>query len=53
MLCKYRICAQSLNVEKGRYKNLPRIERKCLFCSEGEMEDEFNLFANVINDVHL
>ena len=54
VLHKYRICAQSFkSVEKGRYKNLSRIERKCLFCSEGEMEDEFNLFANVINDVHL
>lgn len=42
VLCKYRICAHSLNVEKGRYKNLPRNERKCSFCNMGEMEDEFH-----------
>ena len=29
-------------LKNGRYKNLPRIERKCLFCNRGEMKDEFH-----------
>ena len=56
VLCQYRVCAHFLNVEnaKGRYKNLPRIERKCLFCNIGEMEDEFHfvLVSPAFLDIH-
>ena len=42
VLSKYRISAHSLSVENGRYKNLPKIERKCLCCNLREIEDEYH-----------
>jgi hypothetical protein len=31
-LCKYRISAHSLEIEKGRYYNIPCENRVCLSC---------------------
>lgn len=43
MLGKFRFSAHSMNVENGRYKNLPRIEHKSSFCTSKmqEVEDKF------------
>jgi hypothetical protein len=45
-LSQFRISCHKLNVESGRYHNVPRKQRLCEFCDMGEVEDEchFALF---------
>ena len=43
-ICKYRISAQSLAIEKGRYKNIPQKARLCTKCESGQIEDEVHFF---------
>ena len=44
-LCKFRISAHSLAVEKGRYSKIERQNRICLSCNLGEVEDEQHFFS--------
>ena len=39
-LCKIRISAHNLMIEKGRYQKLNRKDRNCLVCNAGEIENE-------------
>ncbi|CAC5388846.1 unnamed protein product [Mytilus coruscus] len=48
-LCKLRLSAHNLAIEKGRHLGLPTNERVCNVCKSGEVEDEnhFLLFSQV------
>ena len=39
-ICRLRISSRRLQIETGRYRNVPRDERICQKCSENEIEDE-------------
>ena len=39
-LCKIRISAHNLMIEKGRYQKLNRKDGNCLVCNAGEIENE-------------
>ena len=39
----FRISAHKLEIEFGRYKNIPALNRICKVCSSGEVEDERHL----------
>ena len=39
----FRISAHKLEIEVGRYKNIPSLNRICKVCSSGEVEDERHL----------
>ena len=39
-LCKIRLSAHNLAIEKGRYLGLATDERVCNVCKSGEVEDE-------------
>lgn len=39
-IAKIRCSAHSLEIEKGRHKNIPRTERICKLCDKGEVESE-------------
>ena len=52
-LCKFRISAHSLEIEKGRYYNIPRENRVCLSCKAGKVEDELHLFLSCPSNAHL
>ena len=43
-ICKLRISAHSLQIQTGRFSrnNIPRNERLCQVCQNGEIEDEFH-----------
>ena len=40
---QFRISNHKLQIEYGRYQNIPREERTCKLCNSGEIEDEFHL----------
>ena len=50
-----KVCLSShnLEIEKGRYRNIPRLERKCKFCQMNVVENEFHflLACPVYNDL--
>jgi hypothetical protein len=39
---KFRISNHKLEIEYGRYKNIPREKRTCKLCHSDEVEDEFH-----------
>ena len=41
-LSRFRCSAHSLAVEEGRYRNIERAERKCIFCPLNIIEDEYH-----------
>lgn len=41
-MSKLRVSAHSLKIEKGRYQGIPRHDRTCPRCSNGEVEDEIH-----------
>ena len=43
-LCKFRISAHRLAIERGRYSNTERQNRICQYCNTGEIEDEQHFF---------
>jgi hypothetical protein len=58
-LCKIRISAHPLMIERGRHVNIPRTERYCFVCKSSQIEDEkhfllhceqFNTQRNILND---
>jgi hypothetical protein len=42
ILAKLRLSSHKLNIELGRYNNIPRNERKCILCNLNDIEDEFH-----------
>ena len=48
-ICKYRISAHSLAIERGRYKNIPRDDRFCPKCTIFQVKDEIHFFLNMLN----
>ena len=42
LFSKFRISNHKLEIEFGRYKNIPRNERFCKFCDQSTVEDEFH-----------
>jgi hypothetical protein len=58
-ICKIRISAHPLMIERGRHLNIPRTERYCLLCKSNQIEDEkhfllhckkFNIQRNIFNE---
>lgn len=47
-ICKLRISAHPLNIEAGRYKKIPRSDRKCTKCSNEDIEDEKHFMIDCI-----
>ena len=45
-IAKIRCSAHSLEIEKGRHKKIPRIERICKLCDKGEVESEQHFLLN-------
>ena len=43
-ICKYRISAHSLAIERGRYKNIPQNHRTCTKCTTSQIENEEHFF---------
>ena len=41
-LSKFRLSSHDLNIEKGRYQNIPRENRICGKCNRNEIEDEYH-----------
>ena len=39
---QFRISNHKLEIERGRYENIPREHRTCKMCDLGEIEDEFH-----------
>ena len=52
-LTKLRTANHKLPIEKGRYRNLPREERKCSLCNEEKIGDEFHFLLECpfFNDI--
>lgn len=46
VLCKIRVSAHSLYVEKGRYLNIPLEDRLCRCCNSSEIEDELHFLLS-------
>ena len=46
-ICKIRISAHPLMIERGRHLNIPRPERYCLLCKSIQIEDE-NFFSYIV-----
>ena len=41
-LCKFRLSSHQLAIEKGRYNNIPREQRKCTLCNQNTIENEYH-----------
>ena len=41
-ITKIRTSSHTLNIEKGRYRNIERNDRKCTLCDRNDIEDEFH-----------
>lgn len=54
-LAKLRCGNHQLMIEKGRYNNIPRNERKCILCNSNEVESEehFVMYCNQFKDLRL
>ena len=55
LLYKYRTSAHKLNIESGRFLNIPRNERKCQVCNLQDIEDEYHfiLICPVYRDLRI
>ena len=42
VLCKFRTMNHSLPIEKGRYFNIERNQRKCTLCDKNRLGDEYH-----------
>ena len=42
MLCRFRISAHRLQIERGRYQGIPPDQRLCAQCGSGEVENEIH-----------
>ena len=52
MITKFRVSDHTLEVETGRYKNIPRENRFCKICKD-EIDDEYHFFLNCKQNVNL
>ena len=43
---KFRLSDTKLEIETGRSKNIPLIDRKCKQCTSGDIEDEIHFFMS-------
>ena len=41
ILCRLRLSSHRLFIEHGRWKSIPRVDRKCKLCNE--IEDEYHV----------
>ena len=41
-LCRFRLSSHKLEIERGRYFNIPREERKCKLCHTNFVENEYH-----------
>ena len=41
-LSRFRLSSHKLEIERGRYRNIPRPERKCKFCTQDVIENEYH-----------
>jgi hypothetical protein len=41
-LSRFRLSSHQLEIERGRYSNIPRDERKCRFCNRNVIENEYH-----------
>ena len=41
-LCKFRVSAHNLGIERGRYEKIPRENRKCTFCTLNALDNEYH-----------
>lgn len=44
LISKFRISDHSLEIETGRYKKIPRVQRICQFCDNNNLDDEAHFF---------
>jgi hypothetical protein len=44
LLTKFRLSDHNIEIELGRYKNIPRNQRHCKFCKT--LDDEFHFFSS-------
>ena len=42
IIANIRLSSHDLNIEQGRYRHIPRCDRKCTLCPLNETEDEFH-----------
>ena len=54
-LTKIRTANHKLPIEKGRYRNIPREERKCTLCNLDKVGDEFHFILEcpMLNELRL
>ena len=52
MITKFRVSDHTLEVETGRYKNIPRENRNCKICKD-EIDDEYHFFLNCKQNLNL
>ena len=45
-LCRLRLSSNRLFIERGRWKSIPRVDRKCTFCNE--IEDEYHVMLIIV-----
>ena len=45
-LSRFRVSNHNLQIEIGRYQNIPREERLCKICNSGEVENETHLLLS-------
>ena len=41
-LCRFRLSSHKLEIERGRYHNIPKAERTCKFCTLNAVENEYH-----------
>lgn len=46
-IAKIRLSAHDLSIERGRYINIARNDRKCTFCNNRDIEDEFHFYNHM------
>ena len=52
LITKFRVSDHCLEIEIGRYKNIPREQRICKECNK-EVDDEYHFFLNCNNNRNL
>lgn len=46
LFTKFRVSDHKLEIETGRYQNIPRDKRLCKFCNSNEIDDEYHFLLN-------
>ena len=51
---RFRLSSHQLEIERGRYFYIHRMERKCKFCSQNTIENEYHflLICSLYKDLH-